>query len=463
MTIHALQTFFDWASLDDSPSLATLRHCLEAIPDTPLLQALRSARGRGRDDYPVSVLWGVAVLTPLLRHPAHEACLAELRRNPALRRLLGIDAEAHVPHHWNLSRFLDTLGHPAHLAALHDAFDRMVQRLAGVVPHLGRRLAGDATALNARRGDATRQAAEARLGLPQPAGGRKEYLDAAGRVERVVEWFGYKLHLLVDVRHEVALAYRITAPAVGDNEMIAPLLEHLRPLLPERRIESLAYDKAADDAKVHQALHAAGIKPLIRNRALWTTEPERLLPGHTGRSNVVYDEAGTIYCYDKVSTPIVRRRMAYVGHEAKRGTLKYRCPARHEGWSCPSDGRCNGAGRYGKVVRIKSELDLRRFPPIPRATRQFERLYKGRTAVERVNGRLKLYWGVDDGNVVGARRFHALVGVVMLVHLAVATTLARTKRERTSLGKTRLDPLAQALNDQIERERAEPEGGTDLA
>src|SRR5207244_3166679 len=70
---------------------------------------------------------------------------------------------------------------------------------------------------------------------------------------------------------------------------------------------------------------------------LGKTEPERMLPGHTGRSNVVYDEAGTIYCYDKVSTPMVRRRMAYMGHEAKRGTLKYRCPARHEGWSCPSD------------------------------------------------------------------------------------------------------------------------------
>ena len=48
-------------------------------------------------------------------------------------------------------------------------------------------------------------------------------------------------------------------------------------------------------------------------------------------------------------------------------------------------------------------------------TKQFERLYKGRTAVERVNARLKLYWGADDGNVVGARRFHAMVGVVMLV------------------------------------------------
>ena len=455
MTIRTIQPCFAWASLEDSPALGTIRRCLEAIPDAALLQALRTARGRGRDDYPVSVLWGVAVLTPLSRHPSYDACLAELRRNPALRRLLGVETEAQVPKHWNLSRFLDVLGHPAHLGAMRDGFDAMVRRLAGVVPDLGRRTAGDATALNARRGEAARQQAEAQLGLPQPAGGRKEYRDAAGQVERVVVWFGYKLHLLVDVRHELALAYWITEPAVGDNEMIAAVLAQARGNLPAGRIESLAYDKAADDEAVHRSLHRAGIKPVIENRALWKTEPERMLPGHTGRSNLVHDESGTIHCYDKVSMPMVRHRMAYIGHEAGRGTLKYRCPARHEGWSCPSDARCNGGRSYGLVARIKSESDLRRFPPIPRATQQFERLYKGRTAVERVNGRLKLFWGADDANVVGARRFHAMVGVVMLVHLALGTALAGQGRGTIkTLGGTRLSPIAQALREQIERERA---------
>ena len=121
----------------------------------------------------------------------------------------------------------------------------------------------------------------------------------------------------------------------------------------------------------------------------------------------------------------------------------------------PATARCNGERRYGLVARIKSELDLRRFPPIPRMTKQFERLYKGRTAVERVNARLKLYWGADDGNVVGARRFHAMAGVVMLVHLALATTLARSRRgTNKTLGGTRLSPIAQALDEEIERERS---------
>ena len=110
-----------------------------------------------------------------------------------------------------------------------------------------------------------------------------------------------------------------------------------------------------------------------------------MLPGHTGRSNIVYDEAGTVYCYDKVSNPPRRQKMAYIGHEKSRGTLKYRCPAAHAGLTCPSFERCNARKKYGMTVRVKRDIDLRRFPPIPRATKQFERLYNGRTSVERVN------------------------------------------------------------------------------
>ena len=78
-------------------------------------------------------------------------------------------------------------------------------------------------------------------------------------------------------------------------------------------------------------------------------------------------------------------------------------------------------------------------------TKQFERLYKGRTAVERVNARLKIFWGVDDGNVAGARRFHAHVGVVMVVHAALALWLAKQPRWEGSLSAVSVSPIAQAL------------------
>src|SRR5580693_1934150 len=445
MIIHSAKPLFAWDCLEDSPSLKTVRELLAALPDGKLLQSLRTARGKGRNDYPVSVLWGVVVLRIALRHITTEAVLAELRRNEGLRRLIGIESEAGVPKPWNISRFEDVLGQEPHRTLLKEIFDVLIQRLGIAVDSLGRNTAGDATALSARRKPAKGAQEEIDDGLPQASGGRKEYKDDEGKVIKVVEWFGFKLHLIVDVKHEVVLAYEITDTKAGDGETLPVVLEQAEANLPADRIETLAYDKAADNDAVHELLSGKGITPIIQMRSLWQTEPERMLPGHDGTSNVVYDEAGTIYCYDKVSDPPVRHKMAYIGHEPERETLKFRCPAKHEGWECPMSEICNAGKSYGKTVRVPRDEDLRRFPALPRATKKFERMYKGRTAVERVNARLKVFWGVDDGNLTGSRRFVAQVGVVLAVHAVFATLLASAPRREGTLGKMGLSSIAEAL------------------
>jgi hypothetical protein len=445
MVIPAAKPLFAWEELEDSPSLRTIKELLDALPDGKLLESLRRARGKGRNDYPVHVLWGVVVLRVALRHITTEAVLAELSRNAGLRALIGIHSEADVPNAWNMSRFEDTLGQEPHRTLLKEVFNVLIQRLGVAISTLGVDTAGDATALSARRKSAKGAQEEVEEGLPQASGGRKEYTDDDGKVSKVVEWYGFKLHLIVDIKNEVILSYEITDTKTGDGETLPEVLGQARANLPPDRIETLAYDKAADTDEVHRVLNQAAITPLIQMRQLWKTEPERLLPGHDGTSNVVYDELGTIYCYDKVSDPPVRHKMSFIGHEPERATLKYRCPARHEDWECPMSSVCNAGKSYGKTVRVPREEDLRRFPPLPRATKKFERMYKGRTAVERVNARLKLFWGVDDGNVKGSRRFVAQVGVVMAVHAAFATLLAKAPRWEGTLSQTRLSPVAEAL------------------
>lgn len=450
MRIHLTQPLFAWEELDDSPSLDTIRTLLELIPDAPLLEQLRRRRHNGNNTYPVHVLWGVLLVSIFLRHHTMRACIDELRRNPPLRRLIGIEAESQVPHDWNMTRFTQVLGQEPYRTLLRGVFDQLIRRLGNAVDDLGRHTAGDATYLNARAVcDVELLAAEQAEGLPQPSGGRKEYRDDDGTITKTVEWFGYKLHLLVDVKHEVTLAYHITDTKTGDNDMVAPLVAQAQANLPAERIETLAYDKAADDIKVHETLAHAGIKPIIHNRACWPKdgEQEKVLGGRIPL-HVVHDEAGTVFCYDTVSEPPVRRQMAYIGHERKRETLKYRCPARHDGIPCASEEKCNAGKKYGMTVRVPQDIDLRRFPPIPRATKQFERLYKGRTAVERVNARFKIFWGIDDGNLRGAFRFHAHVGAVLVVHAALATLLASTPRcAEGSWGQMRLSPIARALQE----------------
>ena len=252
MIIHAAKPLFAWDCLEDSPSLQTIKDLLAALPDAKLLDSLRTARGKGRDDYPVHVLWGVVVLRIVLRHITTEAVLAELRRNEGLRRLIGIESEASVPKKWNISRFEDVLGQEPHRTLLKEIFNVLIQRLGLAVAELGSNTAGDATALSARRKPEEAAKKESDEGLPQASGGRKEYKDDEGRVTKVVEWFGFKLHLLVDVKNEVVLAYEITDTKAGDGETLPVLLEQAEANLPADRIETLAYDKAADSDDVHR-------------------------------------------------------------------------------------------------------------------------------------------------------------------------------------------------------------------
>lgn len=434
---------FAWSYLEDSPSMQTIDRLLSAIPDDKLLTALRAHRGHGRNDYPVEVCWGVVLLTVMLRHPTTEACLAELARNAGLRTRIGILDEEQVPKAHNMSRFLKTLGEPCLLALMKEAFAGMVGELAETVPTLGVHTAGDSTALKARR-----DRSGAHPDLPEPSGGHKEYRDDEGKVSKVVEWFGYKLHLLVDTRQEVALAYEVTSANTDDGKTLPGVLDHALAALPAERLQTVAYDKAADGAPFHEALAARDVKPAVEVRRQWQGEPYRQLPGNTPRPvTIVYDEAGTVFCQAEEDGLPVYRQMYFRGYEKDRGTLKYSCPAIAHNTTCPHEHACNAGKTYGLTVRAACEIDLRRFPPIPRATKQFERLYKGRTAVERVNGRCKIFWGIDDGNIGGAARFHARVAVVMLVHQAFARVLAETPRYDGVLGITRLGPVQKALRD----------------
>lgn len=440
MKIYTTDSLFAWDRLEDSPELKTIRDFFDLLPDNHLLNTLREHRGKGRNDVPIQSLWFCVVLQRLLRHPTMRLTLDELRRNRDLRELGGMDHADDVPNAWNISRFLAVLGRAPFCEMVEQVFAKLVEALGTVVPDLGTHTAGDATHLNARRRG---QYAD---GSPAPDGGRKEYVDDAGTVTKVLEWFGYKLHVLCDTRHEVALSYTVTPASGADNESVIPLIDKATDILPEDRIQTLAYDKASDDVKVHRHLKKKHIKPLIQQRNLWKEEQEKTLEG-AGIGNVVYDEAGTIYCYDMQSDPPVRYHMAYTGHEPPRGTLKYRCPAMHEGWACPCSERCNQGKKYGMTVRVKQEMDLRRFPPLPRATKKLERLYKERTAVERVFARMKIFWGADDGNIAGGASLMAAIGIIMVVHAGLATLLAKSPRREPGarLGQTRLSPIAKAL------------------
>ena len=81
------------------------------------------------------------------------------------------------------------------------------------------------------------------------------------------------------------------------------------------------------------------------------------------------------------------------------------------------------------MIRVRLEENtLRHLGPVPRDTKQFKRLYKGRTAVERVNERLKDRWGLDCVRRRGLKRVQVWSQLALLCMNAFALTMAQAGR-----------------------------------
>jgi hypothetical protein len=160
----------------------------------------------------------------------------------------------------------------------------------------------------------------------------------------------------------------------------------------------------------------------LRQTAQDGEDGERLAPG----DNILLGHDGQVYCYAGSGSQLVRQAMVPWGFEAKRMTQKYRCPAAVAGIACAERARC-GKGRYGRVVRVKNHRDWRRFGTVARGTKQWKRLYRARTANERVNARVKEGMGLDDPSVRGRANMQMAVNLAVLALYGLALGHLRGK------------------------------------
>jgi hypothetical protein len=400
---------------------------LAVIPDEGLMRKLEGLRGKGRDDYPVRGVWN-SLLAGVVYEHASVACLRrELLRNGELRELCGFDALAgadSVPSESAYTRFLRNLFRC--VGEIEAMFDELVDGLASKLPDLGRHLAVDSKAIRSAgkpsdKGRDGRREADGDWGVKTYRGKRSD-----GTIwERVQRWFGYKLHLVVDTVYEVPVGYEVSRASVSDTRRLLPMVEGLvgRHGWVLERAEDLSGDKAYDSEKNNRTLYDDyGIKPIIDIRHDWK-DGEQTRPLHPDRvDRMVTDEEGSIFCVrgsmrDGRLSEMVP--MVYYGFEKDRRSLKYRCPCAVYGMGCREWESCSSSG-YGRMVRVPVDLDRRRFVPVPRRTYKWRRLYRGRTAVERVNSRLDVSFGFERHFIRGMNKMRTRVGMALVVMLSMA-------------------------------------------
>ncbi len=327
-------SLFSWKEIEASSDLVRLGLVLSVIPDESLMQKLERARGKGRNDYPVRAMWNALLAGVVFQHPSAAALIRELRRNRELADRCGFDPFKGLDGICSEDAFGRFLGQVIrHREAVVSMFETVVSALLCDLPDLGRTLALDSKAI-ASFGRAVkdekrqktpdgRRDLDANVGVKTYKGTRED-----GSVwKKVVSWFGYKLHLVVDSKYEIPLGFSVSRASCSDvveGRRLVPALLNAQPEVASRARE-LAADRAYDCGDFNAELYDQhGIRPVIDARRCWKNELTRPLDPDRA-DTIVYDERGWVLCVCPWSGGV--REMAFMGFEKDRKTLKFRCPA----------------------------------------------------------------------------------------------------------------------------------------
>lgn len=426
MAIIPQQTLFVWNEIENLGDLERLKLVIENMPDEELMKKLEKERGKkGRDDYPIRPLWNTVFAGIVFQHPSIESLRRELNRNAQLRHTCGIYNGAVAPP-WVYTGFLKKL--IKHQKEIEKIFLELVSRLEELLPDFGKSLAIDGKPIeslakrhNKKQKEDGRRDIDANKGIKVYNGKRED-----GTLwEKVKEWFGYKLHLIVDADYELPVAFEVTKATASEQVEAHKLLDKMKTEQPEilKKCETFTGDKGYDGEELIARLwDEYKIKPIIDIRNCWADKNE--IKMFEGRKNIIgYDNQGEIYCYCPQSGE--RRMMANKGFEEKRESLKIGCPAKAYGLTCKGKEKCP----YKSGLRIKLSEDKRRFTPIARSTYKWKRLYKKRTAVERVNSRLDASFGFERHFIRGLKKMKLRCSLAMIVMLAMAVGRIKQKQE----------------------------------
>jgi IS5 family transposase len=397
--MHIIQSpLFDFEEYITKKSNDRLSLVLTVLPAEKLIIALEKEHWTGRKGYPVRGMWSAFIAGVLYDCHSIAEVARLLERNKDVRLVCGFSKD-NLPGEDALGRFLKKLLGQEGL--LEECFASLVERLRQSLPGFGAKLAVDATDIEAYSNGHRKSPSD-----PDAAWGVK---GAEGREREFYRWFGYKLHLVVDALYELPIAFMVTPANENDTTQMKPLLKRAGLDKPGCRPEAIIADKGYDSkdncAAIFKDAQAAPIIPLVEKRG-W-------------ESPDICNAKGTPTCSCGLE-------MVYWGRDGKY--LKYRCPDVLGKAKCRCRFPCT-ASSYGYVLKLPvMKADPRRHVPVPHESKKWARLYRMRTAVERVNSRVKDLLGLRKITLRGIAKVTLRSLLSLLVMLAAAVSMAERHR-----------------------------------
>jgi hypothetical protein len=351
------------AALLDSPEI------------TALVGELDDLRWTGRRGYGAKTLVGACLVKSLYAIPTWTRTVRLIAEHHALAEAVG-----GTPSEWACYRF--TVKLREHSAALADCLDHLTASLRAELPEYGRDVAIDASDMaayaNGQRYLSKNGPLRERYSDPDASWGHR----SAVSTRKGGGFYGYKIQAAVCARTELPVAWQIATARDHEASYALPLLDAA--LARGFKPQTCAMDKGYDTGPIHDGCEARGVRPVVPLKETPAVKRGHHLPPTC--------EHGT---------------WTFAGADFKRKATKWRCPT----------GECSPASTWVKADRLH--------PLIPRETKRYESLRRGRGAVERTFGRLKNEYGLAPLRVRGLERVQLHADLTMLARLAQALSCAR--------------------------------------
>ena len=412
--MHIIQSpLFDFEAFIAKESNNRLVMVLEALPAEGLISALEREHWTGRKGHSVRGMWSALVAGLLHQCNSLAEVVRLLERDKDTRMVCGFSKDK-LPSEDALGRFLKKL--VRHEDSIEKCFADLVEELRQLLPGFGDKLAVDSTDIKAyasgyRKSPSDPDARWGAKGAGHHAVPSRVNADKEGKQAKqrdLYYWFGYKLHLVVDAVYELPVSFALTPANESDTKQMAELLKKAGADQEETKPRAVIADKGYDSQDNYQFIYSqcksAPIIP-IRER-----EGEQLPD--------ICNAKGTPTCSCGLE-------MAYWGRDGKY--LKYRCPHAVGKGECKSRFRCTSSP-YGYVLKLPIATDPRWHPPVPRESRKWQRLYRMRTTIERVNSLVKELLGLGKITVRGIGKVTVRAILSLLVMLAAGVSMAQRQR-----------------------------------
>jgi hypothetical protein len=361
-----------------------LKTVINSLVDNEFRHGLYGTKHQVRAGCLMEPLWKAYLLSFILNMDCTNDLVRKLEENPSFAEVCGFDMDKPLPSRWAFDRLITTL--TCHPELIERLLDKAVCQLQQCLPGFGVTVAVDSTPVRSHSNPGRKMKSDSEAG----------FIVKEGIPNKVWRW-GYKLHLLVDTTWELPIVCDITLSRESDVTHLIPMVDKAKKRFGWFRPWHVVADKGYDAGYNYKAIHDIGSIPIIKMKGKPQSDDRYSL-----------DESGIPHCQSGL--PLLLK-----DHDKKKG-MRYVCAYRAGKADCPLCDKCSV-----KVVWIRPLWEYRKFCSIPRASEEWNVIYAKRTAVERINSKLKEHRRLNSHCHRGLAkvRLHCLMSVLSLAITAL--------------------------------------------